>query len=176
MRPLLRLLLLLRRLLLWTRVLLRLLLLLWTRLLLLLLLFLWTRVLLRRPAAAVFVDTRAVAGVADDSVDASAAAAASVNATADAFTTTFMDATAAATLATPICRLQALAPELRAREEEVNSLRERVRAELDAARQLAATAAADRAEVRAHARTGREGVYARTGMLGCEPQVSVGSR
>eukprot|EP00983_Pelagomonas_calceolata_P094797 1157924-Pelagomonas_calceolata.AAC.12 len=44
-------------------------------------------------------------------------------------------------------RLNALSPELQAREKEVNSLRERVRAELDAARSLAANAAADRAQV-----------------------------
>jgi len=44
-------------------------------------------------------------------------------------------------------RLNALSPELKARESEVNSLRERVRAELDAARQLASSAAVDRAQV-----------------------------
>ncbi|KAF5830437.1 hypothetical protein DUNSADRAFT_14575 [Dunaliella salina] len=44
-------------------------------------------------------------------------------------------------------RLNALSPELQEREKEVNALRERVRAELDAARQLAANAAADRAQL-----------------------------
>lgn len=47
----------------------------------------------------------------------------------------------------PCCRLNALSPDLQAREREVNSLRDRVRAELESACEMAAVAERDRREV-----------------------------